>query len=209
MYSWRVRKKGYWQRCKKYPVWRTLFCTLKEQIGASDLRRGHTAVGLLELWMASLFVGSRYARKADCEFGDHTRLIIRAASGWKPGGVERREGLCRAGQRGMSVGRGWCGSNDRASREARKEPHVYRGRFSRTIVRSATLAHCRRAATRGRGPLLCSWASEKRHLRTSPVSTWRYRVEHTELLTRAPPPSPNCPPGRYRRSRDAITALRC
>ncbi|KYM81427.1 hypothetical protein ALC53_08195 [Atta colombica] len=92
--------------------------------------------------MASLFVGSRYACKADCEFNDHIRLIIRAVSGLRFRGVERKEGLSGMDDAGVTI--------EQAGKQEKQRSFMYRGRFSRTIVRSATLAHCQRAATRGR-----------------------------------------------------------
>lgn len=49
------------------------FRSAKEAIGAWEAARGHTMTGLLELWMARVFVGGRLGRAAD-----HTRLIILA-----------------------------------------------------------------------------------------------------------------------------------
>lgn len=51
------------------------FRSAKEAIGAWAAARGHTMTGLLELWMARVFVGGRLGRPAD-----HTRLIIRNAA---------------------------------------------------------------------------------------------------------------------------------
>ncbi|KYN37589.1 hypothetical protein ALC56_07788, partial [Trachymyrmex septentrionalis] len=59
------------------------------------------------------FVGSRYARKANCEFSDHIRLIIRAVSG---SGV---------GDAGVTI-------EQTGKQREKQRSSTYRGRFSRT-----------------------------------------------------------------------------
>ncbi|TGZ55509.1 hypothetical protein DBV15_06699 [Temnothorax longispinosus] len=87
-----AEKKGVGSECKKGPCKELYFARLRSQSAPRLSRRWYTAVRLLELWM-----GQPLCREPICS---------QAGSRVWPGGVERREGLCRVGQWG-NVCRAW------------------------------------------------------------------------------------------------------
>lgn len=190
--NWHVRRKGVGSDARrKGPVQRVLLCTLKEPIGAwtraGDTRRPDC---LNYGWPASLSGADALARRGSQARWSHTTDNSRSSGLDGPGGVERREGLCRVGQQGMSVGRGWCGSNDRAGREARKaeEPHVPWEIFENDCPECHSRLAPDEQQREGECPPQFSAAELLRNVTYElALSTWRHRVEHTELLTRAPP----------------------
>lgn len=81
------------------------------------------------------------SQDADRKLGDHTRLIIRAAPGLMgPEGLRGEKVYVASASRECLSGVGDAGVMiEQAGRQERQRSPTYRGRFSRTIVRSATL----------------------------------------------------------------------